>query len=70
MIEIAKKEFFLDDINYFNLDVKEALNIISKKKKNKFDTIFIDIYDGNSLIPEFFLENNFIQNITSLLNKT
>jgi spermidine synthase len=70
MIEIAKKEFFLDDINYFNLDVKEALNIISKKKKNKFDTIFIDIYDKNSLIPEFFLENNFIQNITSLLNNT
>ena len=68
MIEIAKNEFKLNNINYFNLDIKEALNILSKKKTNKFEVIFIDIYDENSLVPKFFLENKFIQSITSLLN--
>jgi spermidine synthase len=67
MIEIAKKEFNLNDINYFNLDVVESINILNKKKNNKFDTIFIDVYDENSQIPDIFLEENFIINITNLL---
>jgi spermidine synthase len=67
MIEIAKKEFNLNDINYFNLDVVESINILNKKKNNKFDTIFIDVYDENSQIPDIFLEENFIKNITNLL---
>jgi spermidine synthase len=67
MIEIAKNEFKLKEINYFNLDVIEAVNILSNKKKNKYDTIFIDVYDENSKVPEIFLKNDFIENITSLL---
>jgi len=69
MIEIAKKEFNLNDINYFNLDVKDSIDILNKKKNNKFDTIFIDIYDENSKIPEFFLDENFIKKIINLLAK-
>jgi spermidine synthase len=66
MIEIAKKEFNLNDINYFNLDILESINILNKKK-NKFDTIFIDIYNEYSQIPNIFLEEDFIKKITNLL---
>ena len=65
MLEIAKKEFNLNKINYFNLDYLEALKILNKKKNNKFDTIFIDIYDNNSKIPENF---NNIENIKLIKN--
>ncbi len=68
MIKIAKNEFWLKNINYFNLDYLEALQILNKKKK-KFDIIFIDLYDKNSQIPESL--NNFwiIKNIISLLSQ-
>jgi len=69
MIEIAKKEFNLDKINYFNLDYLESLNILNKKKNNKFDTIFIDIYDQNSKIPQNFNNIENIKLIKNILSK-
>ena len=69
MLEIAKNEFNLNNINYFNLDYLEALEILNKKKKNKFDTIFIDLYDENSKIPESLNNNLIIKKIQNLLTK-
>jgi len=67
MIEIAKNEFKLQDINYFNLDYFEAIDILTKKKKYKFDNIFIDLYDQNSKIPESLNNTDILKKISSLL---
>jgi len=64
MIEIAKNELNLKKINYFNLDYLEAIEILNKKK-NKFDIIFIDLYDENSKIPNSL---NNIDNIKKIVN--
>jgi len=67
MIEIAKNEFKLQNINYFNLDYFEAIDILTKKKKNKFDSIFIDLYDQNSKIPESLKNTDTLKKISLLL---
>ena len=69
MIEIAKNEFWLENINYFNLDYLEAIEILNKKKKNKFDIIFIDLYDENSKIPNSLNKQDNIKKITNLISE-
>ena len=69
MIEIAKNEFQLNNINYFNMWALEAIEILKNKKKNKFDTIFIDIYDKNSQIPDFINTIEFWKNLKLLTIK-
>ncbi len=66
MIEVAKNEFQLNNINYFNMWAIEAIDILKNKKKNKFDTIFIDIYDKNSKIPDFINTLDFWKNLKLL----
>ena len=68
MINIAKNEFNLENINYFNLDYLEALKILNNKNK-KFDIIFIDLYDEDSKIPTSLNNTKNIKNIIQLLNK-
>jgi len=67
MIEIAKNELKLKDINYFNLDYIESLKILNKKKNTKFDLIFFDIYEQNSNIPESFNNLEIIKLIKNIL---
>ncbi len=68
MIEIAKKEFNLNNIDYFNLDYIEALEILNKIKNNKFNIIFFDIYNNNSQIPEDFNDIKTIKLIKNILD--
>jgi len=66
MIEISKNEFQLDNINYFNMWALKAIEILKNNKKNKFDIIFIDVYDENSKIPDFINDNIFWEDLKKL----
>lgn len=66
MIEIAKVEMKVKDINYFNLDVEESIDILNRKKW-KFDAIYIDIYNDEVKIPNCFLDLEFIKKIANIL---
>lgn len=66
MIKIAKKEMWVKTNNFFNLDAHESLEILSKKN-NKFDTIFIDVYDSNWKIPNYFSLITFFDKIKKIL---
>jgi len=67
MIDIAKKEMWVKTSNFFNLDALESINILTKKKNTKFDSILIDIYDSNVEIPKYFENLDFIKKIWTLL---
>jgi len=67
MIEIAKKEMWVKTSIFFNLDALESIDILTKKKNNKFDSILIDIYDSNIEIPKYFEDLDFIKKIWFLL---
>ena len=70
MIDIAKKEMWVKTTNFFNLDALESLEILSKKKNTKFDTIFIDVYDSNWKIPEYFSDITFFEKIKTILTSS
>ncbi len=67
VIEIAKKEFGVDqykNINIVNADAKDYL--LTEKKK--FDLIIVDIFIGNE-IPEIFSQTDVLQKMTGLLSE-
>jgi len=66
MIEIAKQELNLKKINYLNMDFTKSLKILENKK---FDIIFIDLYDENSLIPKSLYKKENIKSIKKLITK-
>jgi len=68
MLEIAKKEFGIQTNDLYNLDAKDALQILSNKKK-KYDLILIDVYDWSCEIPHYFQDKSFIEDISKVLSK-
>lgn len=66
MINIAKNEMKVRTKNFFIMDALNALKIIIRKK-NKYDLIFIDVYDSNWKIPDYFEEKLLFKKINNIL---
>lgn len=63
-VDIAKKYFLLNEIeNQFELKLGDAFEYVkSKEIKNKFDAIFIDIFDKDTL-PENLFSQEFLEDL-------
>lgn len=68
IVQLAKKYFHLAEIpntTYVISDAKKYISV-AKKKTQRFDTIIVDLYVGNS-VPEFVTMKSFFRDITLLL---
>ena len=65
VIKIAKKHFKIDEISNFDLIEADAKQFV-RKTKSLYDLIIIDVFE-DCFMPDFLFENEFINNITTIL---
>ncbi len=68
MMEIAKKEFWVETKDLYILDALEALKILIRKKK-KYDLVLIDVYWSDWEVPNYFQQEDFSNKIKEVLFK-
>jgi len=69
MIDISKEIMKVKTKDFYKMDAKIALEKIAKKKL-KYESILIDIYDSSWAIPEYFLSQEFISQLKQVLTES
>jgi len=67
VIEVAKKYFEVpdaDNIHVYNHDARVYIN----ENKKKYDAIFVDLFDGNGLIPFYLVTDEFYRKVNQGLS--
>jgi len=69
MLDIAKQIMKIKTRDFYKIDAKLALEKIAKKKL-KYESILVDIYDSAWEIPDYFLSLDFISQLKQVLIET
>jgi spermidine synthase len=67
MLEVGKKYFGLSKLPAVHLIAADARTYVSKKTKDRYDLVFIDLYIGRN-IPDFLLDTKFLQDVKAILH--